>query len=305
MAKGGRDGIVADMDVRTSAGTKVPHAEYFPPLPAPRGPSVWRARLAEDHRQLVRFWPVVLNMVVQELRVRYQRSILGFVWTLLNPLLMLATLSFVFSHVFANAAIQNYPVFLLAGMLPWTFLSVSLNDAAMCIIANEGLIRKIYLPKLVFPLARVLIGLVTFIFSLGAMFLLLWPLGARPSLFLLFLPVVIALFAVFTLGLSLLVATANTFYRDCGHLIQVFLQAWYFVTPIIYPADGTIFPESTVWLFRLNPAFYFIELFHAVLVQGQWPGIGMVSAATLIAATSLGVGYAIFKSQEDKMVFRL
>ena len=129
-------------------------------------------------------------------------------------------------------------------MVPWSFLSISLNDSAMCIIANEGLIRKIYLPKLVFPLARVLIALVTFVFSLGAMFLLLWPLGARPSWSMLALPLVLALFAIFTLGLSLIVATANTFYRDCGHLISVFLQAWYFVTPILYPVDGDAFPEQ-------------------------------------------------------------
>lgn len=242
-------------------------------------------------------------MVVQELRVRYQRSLLGFIWTLLNPLLMLATLCFVFSHIFK--AVGNYPVFLLAGMVPWSFLSTSLNDCTMCIINNEGLIRKIYLPKLIFPMARVLIALVTFIFSLGAMFLLLWPLGARPSWSMLCLPLVIALFAIFTMGLSLIVATANTFYRDCGHLVSVFLQAWYFVTPILYPVDGEAFPQAWRWVFRLNPAFYFIELFHDVLSAGTWPRLGLLTAATVVAIFSLGVGYVVFKSQEDKMVFRL
>jgi ABC-2 type transport system permease protein/lipopolysaccharide transport system permease protein len=291
------------MDVRADAGAKVPHAEFFPSSPAPRAPSRWLSRLAEDRRELVRFWPVIWNMVVQELRVRYQRSILGFLWTLLNPLLMMATLSCVFSYLFKT--VQNYPVFLFAGMVPWGFLGTSVSDGAMCIIANEGLIRKIYVPKLVFPLARVLISLVTFLFSLGAMFLLLWPMGARPSLPMVFLPVVIGLFTIFTLGLSLIVATANTFYRDCGHLVSVFLQAWYFLTPILYPVDGNTFPESSRWLFRLNPAYYFIELFHDVLSTGRWPRIGLMAAATVIAAVSLGIGYAIFKSQEDKMVFRL
>ena len=298
----GREGILSDMDVRTSPGAKVPHAEFFPPPPTPRGPSLWRARLAEDRVELVRFWPVVQNMVVQELRVRYQRSILGFFWTLLNPLLMLATLSLVFSQL-VKTPDQHYPLFLLAGMVPWSLLSVSLNDSAMCIIANEGLIRKIYIPKLVFPLSRVLIALVTFVFSLGAMFVLLLPLGARPAWSMLALPVVIALFAVFTLGLSLIVATANTFYRDCGHLISVFLQAWYFLTPILYPTSG--FPENGRWIFRLNPAYYFIELFHDVLYSGRWPRLGLWSMSAAIAAASLGVGYAIFKSHEDKMVFRL
>ena len=293
------------MDVRRAAGAKLPHAEYFPPPPTPRGPIGWLARLEADRRELVPFWPVVQNMVVQELRVRYQRSILGFLWTLLNPLLMLGTLSIVFSHLFARGEIGNYALYLMAGMLPWNFFSNGLIEGAMCIIANEGLIRKIYLPKLVFPLARVLGGLVTFTFSLGAMFLLLWPLGARPSWSMLFLPVIIALFTVFTLGLTLIVATANTFYRDCGHLISVFLQAWYFVTPIIYPVDSKLFPEGAQWLFRFNPAYYFIELFHDVFCGEGWPRFGLMAAAAVIAATSLGVGYAIFKSQEDKMVFRL
>lgn len=289
------------MEVRTTGGVKVPHAEFFPPPPSPRGPSVWARRIAEDRRELVRFWPVVQNMVVQELRVRYQRSLLGFVWSLLNPLLMLATLGFVFAHLIKT--VPNYPVYLFAGMVPWSFLNVSLNDASMSIINNEGLIRKIYLPKLIFPLARVLIALVTFVFSMAAMFVLLSAMHARPSWALLFLPVVVTLFAGFTLGLSLIIATANTFYRDCGHLVSVFLQAWYFVTPILYPA--TDFPEGSRWLFRLNPAFYFIEMFHDVLFWGRMPEFGAVAAAAVIAAASLGVGYAVFKSQEDKMVFRL
>jgi ABC-type polysaccharide/polyol phosphate export permease len=289
------------MDVRTSAGAQVPHAESFPPPPPPRRPSLGWARLVEDHRELVRFWPVIQNMVVQELRVRYQRSILGFFWTLLNPLLMLATFCLVFAHLFQGAG--NYPLYLLAGMVPWNFLASSLGDSAGCIIANEGLIRKIYVPKLVFPLVRVLISLVTFIFSFGAIFLLLWPLGARPSLSLTFLPVAIGLFAIFTLGLSLIVATANTFYRDCGHLVSVFLQAWYFFTPILYEVRS--FPEGTRWLFRLNPAYYFVELFHDMLYSGRWPRLGILAMAAGIALVSLGVGYAIFKSQEDKMVFRL
>jgi len=262
---------------------------------------LWLARLAGDHRELVRFWPVVQNMVVQELRVRYQRSILGFFWTLLNPLLMMLTLSVVFSYLARGVA--NYPLFLLAGMVPWTFLSTSLNESAFCIITNESLIKKIYLPKLIFPLVRVLISLATFVLSLSALFLLLWPLGARPSLSMVLLPVAIGLLAVFVLGLSLIVATANTFYRDCGHLVNVFLQAWYFLTPILFPISQ--FQGIPQWRFRLNPAFYFIELFHDILVAGCWPQPGMLAAAFAIAALSLVSGYAIFKSQEDKMVFRL
>jgi ABC-type polysaccharide/polyol phosphate export permease len=121
----------------------------------------------------------------------------------------------------------------------------------------------------------------------------------------LFLPLAIGLFAVFVLGLGLIVATANTFYRDCGHLVSVFLQAWYFLTPILFPINSAQFSENTRWRFLFNPAYYFIELFHEVLYAGHWPRLGLVAAAAMIAATSLGIGYVIFKSHEDKMVFRL
>jgi len=287
------------MDVR--ADSSIPHAEFFPAPPEPQRPSRWARRLADDRRELARFLPVIQNLVVQELRVRYQRSFLGFLWTLLNPLLMMATLSWVFSYLFRT--IENYTLFLFAGMVPWGFLSVSLNECALCIIVNEGLIRKIYVPKLVFPISRILINLVTLTLSLGALFLLLWPLGARLSWPVLLLPLVILLLAVFTLGLGLAVATANTFYRDCGHLVSVFLQAWYFATPILYRAED--FPVESQWRFRINPAYYFIDLFHDVIFAARWPQPGSVVVASAIAIISLGIGYVIFKSQEDKMVFRL
>ena len=167
-ANRGMDGNPVGMDVRSTA--KFPHAEFFPPPPAPRGPIRWISGLQEDRRELVRFWPVVQNMVVQELRVRYQRSFLGFVWTLLNPILMMVILSWVFSSHHERRS-DSYSLFLFAGMVPWSFLSISLNDCAFSIINNEGLIRKIYLPKIVFPLVRVLIALVTFVLSLGCLVL--------------------------------------------------------------------------------------------------------------------------------------
>jgi ABC-2 type transport system permease protein/lipopolysaccharide transport system permease protein len=287
------------MDVCTSSSA--PAIDIFPAPPPPRRPSVWRKRWLEDQEQLPRFWPVIQNLVVQELRVRYQRSILGFFWTLLNPLLMMAILSLVFANLFRT--IDNYAVFLFSGMVPWGFLSGSINECALCIVASEPLIRKIYVPKLVFPLSRILINLTTLGLSLVSLFVLLWPLGARLSAPMILLPAALALLAAITLGLSLIVATANTFYRDCGHLVTVFLQAWYFATPILYRAEE--FPETARWKFRLNPAYYFIELFHDIVYFGRWPHFSLWLAAIAIAVTCLGIGYAVFKSQEDKMVFRL
>jgi ABC-type polysaccharide/polyol phosphate export permease len=272
-------------------------------MPGPRhAPARWLALVVDDLRQLRRFWPVVQNMVVQELRVRYQRSMLGFFWTLLNPILMMVTLTVVFSQLMKQQTF-DYAKYLFAGMVPWGLLNGSLNECAFCIIHNEGLIRKIFLPKLIFPLARVLINLTTLVLSMVALFILLIPLGARFTAPMLFLPVAIVLFTAFTLGLGLIVATMNTFYRDCGHLVSVFLQAWYFATPVIYYAD-MLPPEKQRW-FWLNPAYPFIRIFQETIRFGQWPDLTTILVAAGLATVSLGVGYAAFKSYEDKLVFRL
>jgi ABC-type polysaccharide/polyol phosphate export permease len=288
------------MNVRTRAS--VPHSEFFPAARPQRRPARWLAAMAEDRRGLVQFWPVIQNMVVQELRVRYQRSMLGFLWTLLNPILMMGTIALAFSQIW-QIPLADYAVYLFAGMVPWSFFTGSVNECAYCIIINEGLIRKIYLPKMVFPLTRVLINLTTFVLSMVALFLLLKPMGAQFSTALLALPFVLVLFTAFTMGLGLIVATANTFYRDCGHMVAVVLQAWYFATPIVY--EATRFPAEKQWLLWLNPVFPFIRMFQLIIRDGQWPNGTLFLVAAGIATVSLGVGYASFKCHENKFIFRL
>lgn len=291
------------MNTRTSPSA--PHTEFFPPPRSTTTAARWLGMVPNDVRELTRFWPVIANIVSQDLRLKYQRSVLGFLWTLLNPILMMATLTVVFANLLgagAGETWQEYCIYLFSGLVPWTLLAGAINDCAFCIIMNESLIRKIYLPKLVFPLTRVLINLITFCLSMGALFLLLVPLGARFSTPMLLLPAVIGLFTIFSAGLGILIAVMNTFYRDCSHLVNIILQAWYFATPILY------YPEQFgrhLWLMRLNPAYPFIRLFQSIIRYGEWPEPNVFLAATLIALVTLGVGYVAFKANEDKLVFRL
>ncbi len=288
-------------NVRTSRA--IPHAEYFPRPSSEDGPARWLAVVFGDIRDLIKFWPVIQSMVVQDLRVRYHRSVLGFLWTLINPILMMTTLTMVFSQVFEIQDWRRYAIYLFSGMVPWGLFSGCINDCAFSIVANEGLIRKIFLPKLVFPVVKVLLNLTTFILSLTALFFLVGPLGARFTAPMLMLPAVIALFATFSLGLGLVLATANTFFRDSGHMIGVVLQAWYFATPILWGEKGLPASlESRCWL---NPAFPFIRMFQVIISDGQWPSLSLFMAAALFATVSLGIGYVTFKCHESKLVFRL
>jgi ABC-2 type transport system permease protein/lipopolysaccharide transport system permease protein len=286
---------------RTTASPTPPHAEYFPRPRGDGGPMHWLALLVDERRQLIRYWPVVQNMVRQELHVRYQRSVLGFLWTLLHPILMMTTMTIAFSQIF-NISGTAYAVYLFSGMVPWTFLQGSINECAYTYIHNEGLIRKIYLPKLIFPLIRVLINLITFVLSMTALFVMLIPIGARPSWAMLALPVAVLLLTMFAMGLGLLVATANTFFRDLGHLVSVVLQAWYFLTPIVY--EASVF-KSGAAKFWLNPAYPFVRMFQTIIRDAAWPDPTTLGAAAGIAVVSLGIGYVAFKSQEQKLVFRL
>lgn len=249
---------------------------------------------------------VITNLVAQELQVRYQRSMLGFLWTLVNPALMMGTQALVFSRLFRGMGGMGpweYAVFLFAGAMPWTFLSTSITESTTSLIHNEGLIRKIYVPKWIFPLARVLIQGITFVLSLVALFLMLWPLGATVSSSLLALPAAIVLLGIFTMGLGLAAATIHTFFRDFGHFLNVGLQAWYFLTPIIYKAD--FLPPNERWKFWLNPVYPFVRLFQQIIQESKWPDFWLFLVAGSIAMITFASGYALFKSQEKKIVFRL
>lgn len=243
-------------------------------------------------------------MVSQELRVRYHRSVLGFLWTLINPILMMTTLTLVFSQLFDKSGDwKRYAIYLFAGQVPWSLFAGCLTDSSMSIIANEGLIRKIYLPKLVFPLAKTLINLTTFLLSLVALYVLAILMGSRLSSAMILLPLVIFLFTVFAFGLGLVLAVTNTFFRDTSHLIGVILQAWYFATPIIY--DYSVLPATMQARCWLNPAFPFIRMFQLIIRDGEWPTLTLFLAAAGIASVSLGIGYVTFKTHENKLVFRL
>ncbi len=254
----------------------IPHTEYFPRPRSENGPAGWISVVHRDIRELGQFWPVLQNMVTQELRIRYHRSVLGFLWTLINPILMMATLTMVFSQLWDTGDWKQYAIYLFAGQVPWTMFAGCLNDGSTCIVNNENLIRKIYLPKLIFPLAKVLLNLTTFVLSLVALYFLVFLLGPRFSPAMLMLPVVIAMFATFALGLSLILAVTNTFYRDTGHLVGVVLQA-----------------------------FPFIRMFQMIIRDGHWPTMTLFLAAAGIASVSLGIGYVTFKAHENKLVYRL
>jgi len=245
---------------------------------------------------------VLHQLVVQQLILRYRRTVLGYLWTLVNPLLMMSVMAVVFSSLF-KADLKTFAVFLFAGMIPWNFFSSVATQSGAAFINNEGLIKKIYLPKIIFPLSIAFALLIDSLLSFAALFVIILALGGTLSWALLFLPVSFALLFAFAMGFGMIVSVATVFFRDLQHVILIAMQGLFFLTPILYKHDALM--GKAAWLVGLNPVIPFIALFRAPIIDATLPGSQIILQATAIAVTAMGLGLFVFLSQEKKIVFRL
>jgi ABC-type polysaccharide/polyol phosphate export permease len=255
-------------------------------------------RLTYRHRALI--W----LLAVKELKIRYNRSALGFLWALFHPLLMAVVLTIVFSSLL-RIDIQHYPVFLLSTLFPWTFFSQSLHYATQSIVSNGSLLKKVYVPKMVFPLASILANLVNFVLSLAPLALVLvllrfpfhWTWG--------YLPVPILSLVVFATGCGLILATANVFYRDVSQILQILLAAWFYASPIIY--DLHFVSPGVQAVLRLNPLADILGAFrlsiYGTVEQGLLPSAESMLVSLAVPVLTLLVGCAIFRKYEDSLVY--
>ena len=245
---------------------------------------------------------VLHQLVVQQLILRYRRTVLGYLWTLVNPLLMMSIMAVVFSTLF-KADLKTFAIFLFAGMIPWNFFSSVVAQSGTAFINNEGLIKKIYLPKIIFPLSIAFALLIDSFLSFAALFVIILALSGTLSWALLFLPVSFALLFAFAMGFGMIVSVATVFFRDLQHVILIAMQGLFFLTPILYKHDALM--GKVAWLVGLNPVTPFIALFRAPIIDATLPGSQTILQATAISATLLSVGLFVFLSQEKKIVFRL
>jgi ABC-type polysaccharide/polyol phosphate export permease len=249
------------------------------------------SQLASKLAELYRYRELLKNLVVTELKLRYRRSVLGLLWTMLNPLLMMIVLSVVFSTIM-RFNVKNYAVLLLSGLLPWTFFTQSVTLALMSVVSKGNLLKKVYIPKALIPLSSVLACLVNFLLSLVPLVALLLVLGKPLHLTLLFLPVPIVLLALFTCGVALVFAGLNVFFRDFTHMTEVILQAWFYLSPIIYTAE--MLPPGYRFIIGWNPLAYLIPCFRLPIFEGRLPPLETIAVAGISAVVVAGVGFLGF-----------
>ena len=261
--------------------------------------------LPHDFKLVYQFKYALKCLVTTRLAIRYQRSFLGFFWALLNPLLTLIVLGVVFSMLM-NRPLKTFTIYIFSGIIPWQFFNSVIKHGSRSIIRNQSLIRKIYIPKLLFPIADIGNELFNFIFSICAMFLLLQFIGAGIHIQLVLLPLALFCLTLFTFGITLLLMVLTTFYRDVEHIIDVLLKLLYFLSPILWETERFI---GKAWYFdvviKFNPLTYILGPFHSIFRYGEWPSLHMWIVAISLALTSSICGYMVYKRYENKLIFRI
>lgn len=253
-------------------------------------------------QKLKKYSPLIRQLVQRDLKIKYRRSVLGYLWSLLNPLLMMSVMSLVFSYMF-RFDIPNYPIYLICGQILWSFFSESTNMAMEAILANAALIKKVYIPKFIFPISRVVSSFVTMAFSLGALVLVM--LAARtppPWTVLLFWTPLVFLF-LFCCGIGMVVSALVVRFRDIKYLYGVATLMWMYLTPIFYPLSQL--PERAQALIRLNPMHQYIHLFRSLVMYGEIPGADTWLACAGSALLALWAGLWVFRKMQKDFILYL
>ncbi len=253
----------------------------------------------------IRIWAyreLLKNLILKDLKIRYGGSLLGFAWSLLNPLAMIVVYSIAFKYIL-RIQVENYTVFLITGLLPWGFFSSSVSASTSAVIADANLVKKIRFPREILPLATVQINLVQFLMALAVFFPALIFLQAELGWSLLAYPAVLALHVGFTLGVALLLSAVTVFYQDIKHLTEVGLMILFWVTPILYPIS--MVPERVRWLFKLNPLAVYITAYQDIIYFGRWPTWDTWVLGTLWVAASVALGSWVFRRYDPRFAEEL
>jgi ABC-type polysaccharide/polyol phosphate export permease len=262
---------------------------------ADRGP-----KALEELRAVFEYRDLIYQLVRRDIVSRYKRSVLGVAWTMLQPLGMMIIISIVFSQLFNR--VGGYPVYLLSGLIVWNFFSQTTNAIIHQMVWGGPLLRKIYMPQTSFALSAIGTGLVNISLSLVPLILIMLIVGIPMQWSLFFLPVAMILLAAFALGIGLLVSTIAVFFPDVSEMFQIILLGWMYLTPIIYPID--IIPERFQMWFKLNPMYYFVQLFRLPVYEGLFPPLQTIVIGLSLALTVLVFGWLIFSLKSDEFSYR-
>ena len=257
---------------------------------------IWILRL----KDLFRYKDLLKHLVERDIKLKYRRSILGYLWSVLDPLFTMIVMTVVFSTMFSRN-IENFPVYLFCGQLLFNFMKNSTSQAMNSINANGALLKKVYVPKYIFTFSKVISGGVDLLFNLLALAIVMIFTGASFHWSNLLFPVVLLQVFVFSLGLGMFLAQANVFFKDVQHIYNAVMMAWMYLTPIFYPVESL--PGLVRWcVTHLNPMFYYVKQFRDIFYAGVLPQWEYVLAGSVAAVLMLLFGTVSFFKNQDRFI---
>lgn len=253
--------------------------------------------ISEKLKEFMNYLPFLHEIVKRDFKKKYYKSVLGILWSMISPLLMMIVISIIFSTLFKKT-IPFYAAYWFSGNMIFSFVTEGAHSAMNSIITNAGLIKKMKIPKYFFCISSVTLHFVMMIFAIVPFILVSLVIGVPINSYILLMPLPMAYAYVFTLGLGMFLCSYGTFLRDLNHLYSVVRRLWLYVTPIFYPID--IIPQQFRFIWELNPLYIYLSIFRDVTINGVMPSQRMLIMATLYSIITLALGAVTFKEKEDK-----
>lgn len=255
------------------------------------------------------YWYLMTQLITRDFKRKYKRSILGVAWSLLYPVLMMAVMAIVFSHMFRFSVEGiNYLVYLMTGIIMWSYFSEASNSAMTSVVENFALISKVYIPKYIFPVAKCLFVGINFVLTLipwiGLIIITQFGLGTYPAdinIYYLVLPYIFICLFIFTIGVGLFLSCVSVFLRDVFYIYGIILTIWSYFTPVFYSIE--ILPENLQKVFVYNPLYQFITAARQIVLYGQCPSLKTLALLAIISIGTLLFGGIVFKKNQDKFIY--
>lgn len=235
---------------------------------------------------------VLRNLIEKDFKVRYRNMSLGILWSLLNPLIMMAVLTFVFTQIYRNSNITNFPIFVLCGMVPLSFFQIAWVSGTTSLQENAALIKKVPVPRQIFPIASVLSNCLHLIIQIGLLLVIVVVFGRGINLYWLWLPVIWGLEIVFVLGLTLAFAALNVYVRDIRYVVESANTVLFWLVPVFY--SFSVIPVRYREIYQFNPVAALVMMMRTILMEGQPPSTHTLTLLFLAALSMLTIGLAIF-----------
>lgn len=259
-----------------------------------------KKRIIADFIFVIRRYGFLMSqLVIRDFKVKYKKSVLGILWSFLNPLLTMSIQYIVFSQLF-KTDIKYYPVYLLSGVVMFSFFSEAVVNSLVAIVGNAPLITKVYVPKYIYPVAKVLSSEINLMISLIPLFIMMLFTVKRVTKAIILLPIPLLCLTIFAMGIGLILCTCMVFFRDVQFLWGIFSMVWMYSTPLFYPEN--ILPESFKFIHTINPLYYFIKMFRIIIIDGMAPEPKLVFVSVCMALGAFLVGTFVFKKNQDKFI---